>query len=258
MAWFKFKASETIRSRVVRCCNEALKDGEMGEFKRQAFYKEFINCNMDPAGIVGKAQAKSIHSWKTSCALFVRAVHYWCGKPTKTAVNGSGMFDYLGGVSYGHRAWVRNDGLGKPKPGDFFYVASTPASNDGHTGIFLEELEPGLWKTAEGGGGDGTICKFGRRDLRPGAKFDPWRKLIGWFSVDLCGTFHERAEPEEPVEAVVLVKPAMQELSSKTVSGEPEDKPVELPARAKESNYLFWFLAAAFTSVAALLSRFCQ
>jgi hypothetical protein len=162
----------------------------MGYGLNGAWYKSFINCQKNPAGRVGQFPTASIDSWTTSCALYVRAVLYWCGKPTNVAVNGSGIFTYLGGVSYGHEAWTKftaKEGPApKPFPGAIFYVASHPQANDGHVGVFLREIEPGVWETAEGGGNapggkPGTTCTRGKRSLKPGTRFDSYRVLLGWF-----------------------------------------------------------------------------
>lgn len=202
MNWFKFETSEPVRDRIVRCCTAALAAGPMGERERGEFYAKFINCGMEPAGFVGKAPVKSIASWRTSCALFARAVMYWCGKPTKAAVNGAGVFQYLGDLSYQHPAWVRNEGGKLPNPGDVFYIADNLASNNNHVGIFLAHMGDGVFQTAEGGGGDGTRCSFGKRTISNVVKFDRFnRKLLGWFDCEKLGMpFESAAVPElEPV-----------------------------------------------------------
>lgn len=180
---FTWVGGETPRARLVRCCFEALAKGAMGWRERPADYARFINCGLHPAGYVGSVGMSSIASWKTSCALFVRAALHWSGRTASVARCGSGIFAYLGGVSYASRAWCPWPLHITPLPGDVFYVASTPSSNDGHVGVFLEQpngMIPDRWVTAEGGGGDGTRCVLSSRQI--GKKFDPYgRTLQGWF-----------------------------------------------------------------------------
>ena len=97
------------------------------------------------------------------------------------------MFTSMGNVSLGHPAFVANDGNNSPNPGDYFYIATTRQSNDGHTGIFVELLEANSWRTAEGGGGDGTLCRLTTRRIA-GNKFEnDARTLWGWFDCTKVG-----------------------------------------------------------------------
>jgi hypothetical protein len=234
MSWFKYEKSEPVRERIVRCCREALKDGPIGETERADFYGELINCGLNPAGIVGKMPVKSIASWKTSCALFVRAILAACGRRTTIAVNGAGMFSHMGGLHYQHPAWTRFDGTNKPKPGDAFYIASSAGSNDGHTGIFLEEIAPGEWLSAEGGGGAGTRCSFGKRTISNVVKFDRFnRKLLGWFDCEKLGVPFEEpsAEPHFPEPESANTVETEPEKPSNVIAIKPpvEDKPKDTP-----------------------------
>lgn len=188
-------AWETLppRERVVQACRDILAAGPMGHGLRGEFYRAFINCGLQPAGRLGRTPVDDISSWWTSCATFVRAVHHWCGRTAALAVNGSGIFAYLR-VSAGHPAWVPFDGHNRPQAGDVFYVASSPTANDGHVGIFLEESEPDVWDTAEGGGSDGpgganegTLCRFSSRSFASTRRFDARRALLGWFDCEALG-----------------------------------------------------------------------
>jgi hypothetical protein len=181
------------RERVVRCCRDVLALGPMGHGLRGEFYRAFINCGMQPAGKLGAAFVGDISPWRTSCALFVRAVHHWCGRGAALAVNGSGIFPYLQ-ASYQHPAWVPFRSGARPGPGDVFYVASSSTANDGHVGIFLAERDTDVWQTAEGGGSDGpggaadgTLCRLSSRSFRSGERFDAGRTLLGWFDCDRLG-----------------------------------------------------------------------
>lgn len=181
---FELEAGEGIRERIVRCCEEALAGGPLGQTERHDVYREFISCRQETTSDA----AERLTGVKTSCAMFVRAVRHWCGAPAQGPYRpGTGMFTSMGGVSFGHPSFVKNDGANVPQPGDYFYISSSQSSNDGHTGIFIEELSPGTWRTAEGGGGDGTLCRFTERTIA-GNRFgnDP-RTLWGWFDCTLVG-----------------------------------------------------------------------
>jgi hypothetical protein len=97
------------------------------------------------------------------------------------------MFKSMGNVDFRHPAFVKNDGTNTPSPGDYFYIANAEA--DGHTGIFIEDLGDGQWRTAEGGGGagDGTLCRFGTRTIHGSRFTNDGRKLHGWFDCTRVG-----------------------------------------------------------------------
>jgi hypothetical protein len=180
---FELQSGESIRDRVVRCCLEALTDGPLGHTQRAEVYRDFIACNQEQS----KDKASALATVKTSCALFVRAIRHWCGAaPAGAYVIGSGMFKSLGNVSFGHPAWVNATGA-SPQPGDYFYIAASKTSHDGHTGIFIEELETNVWKTAEGGGGDGTQCSLNQRRIANGKFSNDGRTLWGWFDCEKVG-----------------------------------------------------------------------
>lgn len=91
---------------------------------------------------------------------------------------------WLGDLSKTHVSWTRYVAGVSPRPGDVFFV-ELPKTNNNHVGVFLEEIAPGRWRTAEGGGsGDGgTRCAFGERTL--GSRFDAWgRTLQGWWDAE--------------------------------------------------------------------------
>ncbi len=182
---FDIEAEESIADRIARCCGAALTDGPMGKSLRHEFYRDFIACNREAS----QEAAEALTSVTTSCAMFVRAVRQWCGASAiGPYVPGTGMFVSMGDVNFEHPAFVANDGTAAPEPGDYFYIASTKTSNNGHTGIFIEEITPGTWRTAEGGGGaDGTQCSLSQRTLT-GTKFsNDGRTLWGWFDCNQVG-----------------------------------------------------------------------
>jgi len=181
---FDLEPEEEIGARIVRCCEAALNDGPMGEKERHDFYRDFIACNQETS----QAKAEALTSVRTSCAMFVRAVRQWCGAPASGPyLPGTGMFKSMGNVSFAHPAFVPHSGPNKPNRGDYFYIASSKQSNDGHTGIFIEEIADGTWRTAEGGGGDGTRCRLTERKFT-GSKFagEP-RTVWGWFDCTAVG-----------------------------------------------------------------------
>lgn len=180
---FTVQSGESINDRVVRCCHEALDAGPMGEKERHDFYKVFISCGQEASD----AQAEALTHVRTSCAMFVRAVRHWCGTaPEGPYKPGTGMFVSMGGVSTSHPAWRKNDGTNTPSAGDWFYI-QTDGKNNGHTGIFVEDLGDGRWKTAEGGGGDGTLCRFTERTIANRTFTNDPRPLQGWVDCTQVG-----------------------------------------------------------------------
>jgi len=181
---FALQTGESINERIIRCCEEALATGPMGQNQRHDFYRDFISCRQENTPV----QAEALTGVKTSCAMFVRAVRQWCGAPPSGPyIPGTGMFVSMGNVGFSHPAFIPIDGANTPTPGDYFYISSARTSNDGHTGIFVEQLGPNDWKTAEGGGGDGTTCQFTTRQI-VGNKFkNDGRTLWGWFDCKKVG-----------------------------------------------------------------------
>src|SRR5262249_18853955 len=112
----------------------------------------------------------------------------FCGAaPTGPYKPRTGMFVSMGNVSFQHPAFVPLTQDATPNPGDYFYISTQKTTNDGHTGIFIEQNDDGSWTTAEGGGGDGTLCKYAHRKI-VGNKFDnDPRTLWGWFDCTRVG-----------------------------------------------------------------------
>jgi hypothetical protein len=181
---FTLQPGENIGARIVRCCEDALSEGPMGQRERHDFYREFISCGQERTS----ESAEALTTVRTSCAMFVRAVLHWCGSPaTGPYVTGTGMFVSMGNVNFTHAAFVPSNGTKAPSQGDYFYISTTRQSSDGHTGIFIEQIGPNEWRTAEGGGGDGTLCRFTTRMIS-GDKFDnDNRRLWGWFDCTKVG-----------------------------------------------------------------------
>jgi hypothetical protein len=191
---FDLQPDEDIGSRIVRCCQSALADGPMGEKQRHDFYRDFIGCNQEES----IQKAEGLTRIRTSCAMFVRAVREWCGAPPSGPYkSGTGMFVSMGNLSLSHAAFVATDGSATPNPGDYFYISSTKSSLDGHTGIFIEETSPGVWRTAEGGGGDGTECRFNQRAFAGRGFSGERRTLWGWFDCTKVGLPESPASPPE-------------------------------------------------------------
>ena len=182
---FQLQSGEAIGDRIARCCQQALADGQMGEKDRHDFYRDFIACNQEAS----QDKADALTHVRTSCAMFVRAVRQWCGAQAVGPYKpGTGMFVSMGNVSLEHPAFVAYKDSAKPNPGDYFYIASADTTkNDGHTGIFIAEGPDGVWKTAEGGGGDGTLCRFTQRTFDTGKFKEDARPLLGWFDCTQVG-----------------------------------------------------------------------
>ncbi len=182
---FQLQPGEAIGDRIVRCCQQAFADGPMGENNRHDSYRDFIACNQEAS----QSKAEALTHVRTSCAMFVRAVRQWCGAtPSGPYQPGTGIFVSIGNVSLGHPAFVAYKNSAKPNPGDYFYISSTDnAKNDGHTGIFIAEDPSGVWKTAEGGGGDGTLCQFTQRTFDTDKFKEDARHLWGWFDCTKVG-----------------------------------------------------------------------
>ncbi len=183
---FELRPGEDIPARIVRCCHEALDAGPMGESARHDDYKAFIGGGQE----VDDAAAEALTHVRTSCAMFVRAVHLWCGlAPTGPYVPGTPMFVSMG-VPHGFSepGFVSISSGTPPSPGWCFYMAPDATSNAGHTGLFLADQGNGLWDTAEGGGGDGTLCRLKQRTIA-GDHFadDAARQVFGWFDCTQIG-----------------------------------------------------------------------
>jgi hypothetical protein len=192
---FTLRPGESIRDRIVRCCHEALDPGPMGQNSRHEVYKTFIAAGNEP----DDASAEALTHVRTSCAIFVRAIHLWCGAQAKGHYRpGTAMFDSIGvdgPVTFASPSFVKV-GTTEPGPGDAFFIADPADMNRAHTGIFLNKNADGSWTTAEGGGGgvtDGTLCRIKSRTIA-GDHFidDPVRKLWGWFDCTKMGL------PESP------------------------------------------------------------
>lgn len=184
---FLHQVGESAGSRIVRCCDSLLGNGPIGDKQQGALYRYFIGCGL-PKPLKGGGDIGTV---RTSCAIFAGAVLYWCGSPDRERLRpgqvGWPMFGgWLGSLSRRHPSWVAWTGHEQPAPGAVFYIEHPRNPNNNHVGIFLRELDPGRWTTAEGGGGDGTQCALRNRELE---HFDPkWRReLQGWWHPDRLG-----------------------------------------------------------------------
>jgi peptidoglycan hydrolase-like protein with peptidoglycan-binding domain len=196
---FEWRDDESNGARIARCCEEALAPGPMGEHQRPEAYRAFVSCGLEPDG------GKRLASIRTSCAIFARAVHHWCGRPARYPWRaGQGMFHgWLGDLDRRHVTWVDADAGAAPALGDLFYI-ERPGTNNNHVGFFVADRGQGVWRTAEGGGGDGTRCAFAVRILGP--RFDHYgRTLQGWWRAARLDLTHApSADPE-----VVIATPTL-------------------------------------------------
>lgn len=182
-------------NRIVAACEAVLAGGRMAEKIRGDVYRAWIACGYEQDG------GRSLATLRTSCAIFVRGALHACGYPVRrTWYPGLPIFDGWLPLSDRSPSWVRYTGTQRPEPGDIFFVQSTANPNNCHVGIFLRETEPGVWRTAEGGGGpDGSGCAIGERKM---SSFDA-RPLRGWWSARKLGV----GEPEAEQPALPLAPP---------------------------------------------------
>lgn len=149
--------------RLVRVCHDLLDAGPVGDTIRGDEYRDFIRldmpadaCMRSPSGVVGG----DIGKIRTSCAVFAGAASWHAGLPiTRMRTWSYPMLGNWYPLTHTSSAW--SPFPRGPEPGDVFDLAS-------HVGICLEHLGGGLWRTAEGGGGDGTKCSISER-----RRFDP-------------------------------------------------------------------------------------
>jgi len=171
-------AGETNGARIARFLTRLLAPGPLGQNERRDDYRLLVSCGLDEDG------GAKLSTIKTSCAIFARAVYHWCGRPARHPWRvGWPMFGgWLGDLSFKHSAWRPYKPGDTPEPGDLFYVQHPVNPNNNHVGFFLKLDTGPTWRTAEGGGGDGTQCRLSTRSL--GSFFDRSRRLMGWWSAE--------------------------------------------------------------------------
>lgn len=146
---------------LVACVAETwCEGGPMSRTERAQDYRDFL------AGAYGPDDPAhpTLTSKGTHCAIFARACLTLAGikppgkRPVKTAIT-----TWLGVRGFeGDPAWRSRADLeahGGLLRGDVLYWASRDDGKDGHVGICLTG-EGWAWKTAEGGGGDGSRCRM--------------------------------------------------------------------------------------------------
>lgn len=207
-AWvFLAEEGESLGARVARCARSALADGPMGQHLRPDFYREFISCGWVPPLVPGTTwdgSGNGIETLHTSCGIFVRAVLHHSGRTSTQPgrVGGALIGGWLERLALDDAAWI-DVAENVPEPGDVFYreYAKTTAGRSGHVGIFIEPMNgPGeMWRTAEGGGGDGTLCRIEeRRPFEPDSSPEN-RRLLGWWRPALMtGWVDPDADTEPP------------------------------------------------------------
>lgn len=170
-------------NKLAAACERVLLPGPMGRTERMADYRRWISGGIDKDG---GAQLSGV---ATSCGVFVRGGLLAVGYPKVSKTWKTGQPIWHGWLPWNNTSscWLPWRTGAKPEPGDVFFVQSPTDERNCHVGVFIRELQPGVWQTAEGGGGsDGTRCGLGQRTL--GAGFDRWgRTLRGWWSMRLAG-----------------------------------------------------------------------
>lgn len=181
---FALLPGETVRERIVRCCDEAAAFGPMGKHTLRARYAAFVGLEcVDVA---------------TSCAVVQGAIDDLCrreGAPARPRhligapmMGGGNVVGWLGKLNMGHPSWRPYRPSMKPRPGDMPYVQHATNPNNNHVVRVLRELSPGVWECFEGGGGQGTLDDgtLTHKTTRVLAHFDS-RPLLGWFDADEMG-----------------------------------------------------------------------
>lgn len=201
----------TNAERIIAACHQALDAGPLGNKQRPADYRALIACGFDPA-LAPPFTASDIGTIKTSCAVFARGILHAAGRPaTRPGKVGQGILNgWLEGLTTSHPAWEwaidsAGKSLGKrPPPGALFYRDySRNFGALGHVGFLLFETAPGLWITAEGGGGDGTECRISAIPKDFFAKDVLGRIPVGWWRPELLDGFTQ-ATPPEPLPATTF------------------------------------------------------
>ena len=190
----------TNAERIIAAAHAALDAGPLGDKQRPADYRALVSCGFKPA-LSAPFESADIGTIRTSCAVFVRGVLHAAGRPAKRPGKvGQGiMGGWLEGLTTAHPAWEwATDDSGKrrqPPPGAIFYRDySRNFGKLGHVGILLFETSPGMWVTAEGGGGDGTECKLSNGPKDFFAKDILNRVPVGWWRPELLDGFSATAQ----------------------------------------------------------------
>ncbi len=145
----------------VACCAETwLSGGPMSRTRRASDYRAFL------AGAfpVDTPAEPVFGSGGTHCAIFARACLTLAGvkppgrRPKRTAITTwLGVDGFVGETSW--RSLSDLEAHGGLLRGDVLYWANREDGKDGHVGICLTG-EGWLWRTAEGGGGDGSVARM--------------------------------------------------------------------------------------------------
>lgn len=141
---------------------QALAAGPMSRTLRAADYRRFID-----ASFYDSVSAPVFHSTGTHCAIFARGCLVGAGaKPKGRRPNPTGITSWLGVSFFSGKDWIELENIDSLLPGDILYWcgrASDPKWKDetnGHVGIVLYDGEGWMHRTAEGGGGDGSLCRM--------------------------------------------------------------------------------------------------
>lgn len=163
---------------LVACVAETwCEGGPMSRTERSQDYRDFL------AGAYGPDDPAhpTLTSKGTHCAIFARACLTLAGvkppgkRPAKTAITTwLGVRGFEGDPAWRSRADI--EAHGGLLRGDVLYWANLDSGQDGHVGICLTG-EGWMWKTAEGGGGDGSTARMSEapKDVR----FSRGRRLRG-------------------------------------------------------------------------------
>lgn len=136
--------------------------GPMSRTLRAEDYKRFIDANF-----FDSASAPVFHSAGTHCAIFARGCLVGAGaKPKGRRPAVTGITSWLGVSFFSGKDWIGYADIGTLLPGDVLYWCGRPSDpvwkddTNGHVGIVLYDGEGWMQRTAEGGGGDGSLCRM--------------------------------------------------------------------------------------------------
>ena len=153
---------ESNNAAVARCADEATRAGPMSRTIRSADYRSFIE-----GAFVDLPSAPVMHSQGTHCAIFARACLVHAGvKPIRGRPVHPGITSWLGVGWFAEPEWIPIESLDEVLNGDVLFWTGWPgqtlvqwrSSTNGHVGIVIDG-EGWMRRTAEGGGGDGSVCR---------------------------------------------------------------------------------------------------
>lgn len=184
---FDVRAGEPVLDRWIRCFEELLSLGAISitvHAERLRAFLDVISTPGQPVAYIGGHPVSDIATWRTNCAMTQHAAMAWCKRQGMHPFNNgeaiTGDKGYLE-LTKGDVYWVANDGKASPQGPCVFSVAPSARLPYDHVGAFGPLVSGRVYKTYEGGGGDGTHIGASTRDLD---KLDSYgRRIDGWWEI---------------------------------------------------------------------------